>query len=96
MAGEGGMTVVLRTLRSHLIPEPVFGATLAVTILAMLTPFPLAGIVVALTPAAALGHVLTACAGLQAAGLACAFWRLRREPAMRSPRTTQPGAATTP
>ncbi|MEU8522372.1 MFS transporter [Streptomyces sp. NPDC048577] len=87
MAGEGGMTVVLRTLRSHLIPEPVFGATLAVTILVMLLPFPLAGILVALTPAAVLGHVLTACACLQAVGLTAAFWRLRREPAMRVRRT---------
>ncbi|MFI8105130.1 MFS transporter [Streptomyces sp. NPDC086023] len=83
MAGEGGMTVVLRTLRSHLIPEQVFGATLSITILVMLLPFPLAGILVALTPPALLGHVLTACAALQAIGLAAAFWRLRREPAMR-------------
>ncbi|GLV88716.1 MFS transporter [Streptomyces lavendulae subsp. lavendulae] len=83
MAGEGGMTVVLRTLRSHLIPEQVFGATLSITILVMLLPFPLAGILVALTPPAFLGHVLTACAALQALGLTAAFWRLRREPAMR-------------
>ncbi|MEW1699068.1 MFS transporter [Streptomyces sp. NPDC093249] len=99
MAAEGGMTVVLRTLRSRLIPESVFGATLAVTILVMLLPFPLAGLVVALTPATALGHVLTVCAALQAAGLTCAFWRLRREPAMHtrttSP-TTPPGAAPSP
>ncbi len=96
MAGEGGMTVVLRTLRSHLIPEPVFGATLAVTILVMLLPFPLAGILVALTPAAAIGHVLTACAVLQAAGLTAAFWRLRREPAMRATRTAPPSGAPQP
>lgn len=83
MAGEGGMTVVLRTLRSHLIPENVFGATLSITILIMLLPFPLAGVLVALTPAPALGHVLTGCAALQAIGLLAAFWRLRREPAMR-------------
>ncbi len=86
MAGEGGMTVVLRTLRSHLIPEQVFGATLSITILIMLLPFPLAGVLVALTPASALGHVLTACAVLQAIGLISAFWRLRREPAMRDHR----------
>lgn len=79
------MTVVLRTLRSHLIPEQVFGATLSITILIMLLPFPLAGILVAVTPATALGHVLTACAALQAIGLLAAFWRLRREPAMRHP-----------
>lgn len=87
MAGEGGMTVVLRTLRSHLIPERVFGATLSITILIMLAPFPLAGILVAVTPAAALGHVLTGCAALQAIGLLSAFWRLRREPAMRHGRS---------
>lgn len=38
MAGEGGMTVVLRTLRSDLIPEQVFGVTLSITILIMLLP----------------------------------------------------------
>lgn len=82
MAGESGMTVVLRTLRSKLIPEPVFGSTLALTILLMLLPFPAAGLLVAFTPAALLGHVLTACAALQAVGLAGAFWRIRRDPAL--------------
>ncbi|MFJ6783621.1 MFS transporter [Streptomyces yangpuensis] len=82
MAGEGGMTVVLRTLRSKLIPEAVFGSTLAVTILIMLLPFPVAGLLVALTPANLLGQVLTVCAALQAVGLVAAFWRMRRDPAL--------------
>lgn len=83
MAGEGGMTVVLRTLRSHLIPADVFGSTLAVTILLLLTPFPVAGLLVAATPPSQLGHAITACAVLQAIGLATAFTRLRTLPDLR-------------
>ncbi|MFP8903903.1 MFS transporter [Streptomyces atacamensis] len=82
MAGEGGLTVVLRTLRSHLIPPDVFGSTLAVTILLLLLPFPAAGLLVAAIPPAQLGHAVTAAALLQAAGLATAFIRLRTLPAL--------------
>ncbi|MFF3372062.1 MFS transporter [Streptomyces sp. NPDC002680] len=82
MAGEGGMTVVLRTLRSHLIPADTFGSTLAVTILLLLLPFPAAGLLVAVMPPAQLGHAITACAALQAIGLAVAFTRLRTLPGL--------------
>lgn len=81
MAGEGGLTVVLRTLRSHLIPPDVFASTLAVTILLLLLPFPVAGLLVAAVPVAQLGHAITAAALLQAVGLATAFARLRTLPA---------------
>ncbi|MFF3640409.1 MFS transporter [Streptomyces sp. NPDC002564] len=84
MAGEGGMTVVLRTLRSHLIPAEVFGATLSLTILVLLLPFPLAGVLVAVVPPAQLGQVITLCAVLQAAGLFTAFARLRATSALHS------------
>ncbi|MFD4476466.1 MFS transporter [Streptomyces sp. NPDC058471] len=84
MAGEGGMTVVLRTLRSHLIPQQVFGATLSLTILLLLIPFPLAGVLVATVPPALLGHVITACAALQALGLSLAFVRLRGLPGLHT------------
>ncbi|WP_166682877.1 MFS transporter [Streptomyces aquilus] len=84
MAGEGGMTVVLRTLRSRLIPPDVFGTTLSLTILLLLLPFPVAGVLVALVPPAELGHVITLCAVLQAAGLFTAFARLRATPALRT------------
>ncbi|MGW1194485.1 MFS transporter [Streptomyces sp. NPDC002536] len=84
MAGEGGMTVVLRTLRSALIPPDVFGATLGLSILLLLLPFPLAGVVVALTPVGALSGVITVCALLQALGLALTFSRLRTVPHLRS------------
>ncbi|MFI2204654.1 MFS transporter [Streptomyces sp. NPDC020192] len=77
MAGEGGMTVVLRTLRSRLIPADVFGATLSLTILLLLLPFPLAGVLVATVPPAQLGHVMTICAVLQALGLFTSFAQLR-------------------
>jgi hypothetical protein len=84
MAGEGGMTVVLRTLRARLIPPEKFGSTLSATILILLLPFPVAGVLTALTPPAALGHVITVCAALQALGLFCAFARLRTDPALRT------------
>ncbi|AJT62491.1 hypothetical protein T261_0802 [Streptomyces lydicus] len=84
MAGEGGMTVVLRTLRSHLIPTNVFGATLSLTILLLLLPFPVAGVLVAAVPPALLGPVITGCAALQALGLFVAFARLRTAPGLRT------------
>lgn len=84
MAGEGGMTVVLRTLRSRLIPPEKFGSTLSATILILLLPFPVAGVLTALTPPDALSHVITACAALQGLGLFCAFVRLRTDPALRT------------
>lgn len=84
MAAEGGMAVVLRTLRSRLIPPEKFGSTLSATILILLLPFPVAGVLTALTPPDALGHVITACAVLQALGLTLAFGRLRNDPALRT------------
>jgi hypothetical protein len=84
MAADGGMTVVLRTLRSRLIPAEKFGSTLSATILILLLPFPVAGVLTALTPPEALGPVITACAVLQALGLFLAFTRLRTDPALRS------------
>ncbi|MEV0577155.1 MFS transporter [Streptomyces sp. NPDC050392] len=84
MAAEGGMTVVLRTLRSRLIPPEKFGSTLSATILILLLPFPVAGVLTALTPPDALGHVITVCAALQALGLTLAFARLRADPALRT------------
>ncbi|KUN02127.1 MFS transporter [Streptomyces yokosukanensis] len=85
MAGEGGLTVVLRTLRSRLIPPQVFGSTLAVTILLLLLPFPAAGLLVAVIPPGLLGHAIGACAALQALGLAVAFTKLRTLPGLRLP-----------
>ncbi|MGP3756927.1 MFS transporter [Streptomyces sp. IBSNAI001] len=82
MAAEGGMTVVLRTLRSRLIPPEKFGSTLSATVVILLLPFPVAGVLTALTPPDALGHVITVCAALQALGLFCAFAQLRTDPAL--------------
>ncbi|MDF3292438.1 MFS transporter [Streptomyces silvisoli] len=84
MAGEGGLTVVLRTLRSHLIPAQVFGATLSLTILLLLLPYPVAGVLVAAVPPALLGPVITGCAVLQALGLFTSFARLRTTPGLRA------------
>lgn len=78
------MTVVLRTLRSRLIPPDRFGSTLSATILILLLPFPIAGVLTALTPPDALSHVITACGVLQALGLALAFTRMRKDPTVRT------------
>ncbi|MFF3257840.1 MFS transporter [Streptomyces sp. NPDC002932] len=78
MAGEGVMTVVLRTLRSRLIPVRAFGSTLSVTIVLVLLPLPLAGALVAIFPVAAISHVLLACAVLQGLALGTCFAGLRR------------------
>ena len=50
----------------------------------LLLPFPLAGVLTALTPPDGLGQVITACAVLQALGLLLAFARLRTDPALRT------------
>jgi hypothetical protein len=77
MAGEGALTVVLRTLRARLIPREAFGSTLAVTIILVLLPLPLAGALIAAVPAAALPHLLLACGLMQGLVLGGCLVRLR-------------------
>jgi hypothetical protein len=93
MAGDGGLTVVLRTVRSLIIPPAAFGTTLSLTILLLLLPFPLAGVAIALTPPAYLTHVIGACAVVQALALFVTFARLRGEPALRVTGETARAAA---
>ncbi|WP_405776233.1 hypothetical protein [Streptomyces sp. NBC_01538] len=64
MAGEGALTVVLRTLRTRLIPDAVFGSTLSVTIVLVVVPMSVAGTLPGLLPA---------CAVLRGAAVALAF-----------------------
>lgn len=78
MAAEGAMTVVLRTMRSRLIPPRAFGSTLAVTIIVVLLPLPVAGALIAAVPAAGIPHLLMACAVVQGLALATCFTGLRR------------------
>ncbi|MFE4826762.1 MFS transporter [Streptomyces sp. NPDC056672] len=85
MAADGVLTVVLRTLRSRLIPARAFGSTLAVTIILLLLPFPTAGILVAAVPAASLPHLLLACAVVQGVVLSACFAGLRRHRAEGDP-----------
>ncbi|MEU9167887.1 MFS transporter [Streptomyces sp. NPDC048420] len=88
MAGEGALTVVLRTLRAHLIPAAVFGSTLSVTIVLVVVPMPVAGALVAVLPAGALPDLLVACAVLQAAAMALAFRGLWHHRASYTPSPT--------
>ncbi|MBV6695583.1 MFS transporter [Kitasatospora aureofaciens] len=72
MAADGAATVVLRTARARLIPERRFAATLATTVLLVLAPLPLAGLLVALRPAAHLQALVVIVAlGVSAATAAC-------------------------
>ncbi|MFE9098138.1 MFS transporter [Streptomyces sp. NPDC007264] len=92
MAGDGGLTVVLRTVRSLVIPPAAFGTTLSLTILLLLLPFPLAGVVVALTPAPYLTGAIAGCAALQALALVVTFVRLRNAPVLRGTADPRPAA----
>ncbi len=83
MAGDGGLTVVLRTVRSLVIPSTALGATLSLTMLILLLPFPAAGVIVALTPPPHLGRAVLVCAVLQAVALVVTFTSLRSAPALR-------------
>ncbi|MCM3266150.1 MFS transporter [Streptomyces thermoviolaceus] len=83
VAADGGLTIVLRTVRSQVIPPAAFGSTLSLTILLLLLPYPLAGIVLAVTPADHLTDALRACAVLQAVALLVTFLRLRNDPALQ-------------
>ncbi|MFF2956993.1 MFS transporter [Kitasatospora sp. NPDC057965] len=77
MAGEGAVTVVLRTARARLIPERAFGSTLAATVLLVLTPLPLAGLLVALWPADHLRLLITITAVAVSVGTWACFRGLR-------------------
>lgn len=88
MAGEGALTVVLRTLRARLIPAAVFGSTLSVTIVLIVVPMPVAGALVAVLPPTSLQALLLACALLQGVVMAFAFrglWRHRTSYALPHP-----------
>ena len=95
MAAEGAMTVVLRTLRARLIPQRGFGSTLAVTIIVILVPLPVAGALISVVPPPALAHLLLACAVLQGLALFACFTGLRRHRAACAgvfPQVRQPTA----
>ncbi|WP_307527543.1 MFS transporter [Streptomyces umbrinus] len=97
MAGEGALTVVLRTLRARLIPAAVFGSTLSVTIVLVVLPMPVAGALVAVLPAGTLPGLLLACAVLQGAAMALAFRGLWHHRASYAPsRTAADPTATGP
>ncbi|MFF4547762.1 MFS transporter [Streptomyces sp. NPDC001435] len=83
MAADGGLTVVLRTVRSLVIPPAAFATTLSLTILLLLLPFPAAGVVIALTPPNHLTDVIAASGVLQALALLVTFTRLRNDPTLR-------------
>ncbi|MGP4043995.1 hypothetical protein [Streptomyces sp. 2A115] len=55
------------------------------TILRVLLPFPVAGIVVAPASSVALDHAIAVCAALRAVALGLAFLRLRTDPVVRAP-----------
>ena len=82
MAGDGGLTVVLRTVRSVVIPANALGATLSLTMLLLLLPFPAAGVLVALTPPAHLGRVVLGWGVSRDVAMFVTVFKLRRDPAL--------------
>jgi hypothetical protein len=98
MAGEGALTVVLRTLRARLIPAHVFGSTLSVTIVLIVVPMPVAGALVAVLPTGALPMLLLVCAVLQGLAMALAFRGLWRHRDSYTPRRSalSPAASAAP
>ncbi|MEW2257953.1 MFS transporter [Streptomyces sp. NPDC047869] len=93
MAADGGLTVVLRTLRSQVIPPAAFSTTLSLTILLLLLPFPVAGVLLALTPPPYLDALIGACAVMQALALLVTFLRLRNDPILRARTSPAPHEA---
>ncbi len=65
MAADGALTVVLRTLRSRLLPIKGFSSALSASVLIVLLPMPAAGILVSVVPAHSLTALFPACAVLQ-------------------------------
>ncbi|MET8623688.1 MFS transporter [Kitasatospora sp. NPDC004669] len=75
-SAEGAATVAVRTARARLIPTDRYAATLAATLLIQRLPFPLAGLLVAATPARNLPHLLLATAALLTVATAVGATRL--------------------
>lgn len=61
VAGECTANIVLRTMRTLVIPGHALGATVSVLLVIGLLPYPLAGLVVAVVPLPALPGVLAMC-----------------------------------
>ncbi|MFJ7278254.1 MFS transporter [Kitasatospora sp. NPDC098663] len=78
MAAQSAATVVLRTVRAHLMPERAFAATLATTVLLVLAPLPLAGLLVALWPGDHQGLLVAVTGLIVSAGTLTCFRGLRR------------------
>ncbi|MFD1662829.1 hypothetical protein ACFSL4_32845 [Streptomyces caeni] len=89
--GDGGLTIALRTVRSPVIPPAAFGTPLSLTLLLLLPPFPLAGFVIAVTPAPYPAAAIGGCAVLQTLALVVTFVRLRSAPVLRG--TVDPSRA---
>ncbi|MFD3424239.1 MFS transporter, partial [Streptomyces decoyicus] len=90
MAGEGALIVVLRTLRARLIPASAFGSALSVTIVLVVIPMPVAGLLVAALPTPALPALLLSCAVLQGVAMTAAFRGLWLHRASYTPSSSPP------
>ncbi|MBB0232654.1 MFS transporter [Streptomyces calidiresistens] len=77
-AAEGAALVALRTTRARLIPQHVFGSTVAVMALVLLAPMPVGGLLLAAAPRAGLPALLIAVALLHTAVTVIAAFGLRR------------------
>ncbi|MFB6887172.1 MFS transporter [Streptomyces noursei] len=88
MVGEGALTLVLRTLRARLVPARGYGSALSATIVVLVLPVPVAGVLATALPAPALPALLLACAVLQGVAVSAALpglWRHRASSAPAQP-----------
>jgi len=77
-AAEGAALVALRTARAQLLPDAVFGSAVAVTVLVLLSPMPLGGVLLALVPTGRLPVLLVSAALAQGAVTLVTARALRR------------------
>ncbi|MGX5183390.1 MFS transporter [Streptomyces avermitilis] len=101
VAGECAANVVLRTMRTLVIPGHALGATVSVLWVIGLLPYPLAGLIVAVVPLHVLPAVLAVCGITMGLAIVCGARHLARywhqHPAQASHPATAPKlAAATP
>ncbi|MEV5747079.1 MFS transporter [Actinoallomurus sp. NPDC052308] len=78
LAAEGAFACFLRIARARVIPVEEFGVTVSAVVLLILIPYPVAGVLVAVTPLRNAPEVLALCAVGCLAVTVLSFSRLRR------------------
>lgn len=78
LAAEGAFACFLRIARARVIPVAEFGVTVSAVVLLIAIPYPVAGILVAVTPLGDVPELLALCSTACLAVIVLSFSRLRR------------------